>query len=118
MTSNYTINGVVIKRPTSFKIERYKITKSERLSNGNMVMDLIAKKRKFILEYKIINASDLNNILNIIWESNDMFFTFGYVESNATKSAIVYTGAIPSDLFRSDPTDWVWESVTVSFIER
>ena len=42
----YIINGVAIKNPSTFRAERYNVTTMERLSNADMVGDLIAKKRK------------------------------------------------------------------------
>jgi hypothetical protein len=118
MQSSFSINGVAIKRPSKFQIERYKITKSERLANGDMSMDLIAKKRKFILEYDVIEAAELNKILNLIWEADDVFYDFSYVESNTVKTAVVYTGSIPSNLYRTDTSNWIWTNVSVHLIQR
>lgn len=118
MKTEFTLNGVSIKRPSQFKIERYKITKSERLASGSMAMELIAKKRKFYFTYEAIDATELNKILDIIWETNDCFFTLEYVESNIRKSAVVYVGSIPTELYRTDPGAWVWSNVSFNLIEQ
>ena len=47
MKTSFKIDGVAIKRPSAFKISRYYLTKSGRLSSGKMTADIVAKKRKF-----------------------------------------------------------------------
>ena len=117
---DYAINGIPIKSPTlpgGFKIERYNITNMERLANGTMAGDFIAKKRKFYFTYESISASDLDVILDAIWETEELFMTLTYVENNVEKSAKVYVGSIPSDLHHTGG-DWVWQNVTFNLIEQ
>lgn len=116
--SNFTLNGRGIKNPSSFKIERYNVTNMERLADATMVGDLIAKKRKFYFTYDAIKGSDLDNILEAIWETDELFFTLEYVENGVSKSAIVYAGAIPSDLHSAKSSEWVWKNVSFNLIER
>ena len=40
----FKISSIEIKSPSEFKVERYNITTLERLSNADMVGDLVAKK--------------------------------------------------------------------------
>ena len=82
--ANFTLNGRGIKNPSSFKIERYNVTNLERLADATMVGDLIAKKRKFYFTYDAIKGSDLDNILEAIWETNRLFFTLGYTKKRIT----------------------------------
>lgn len=114
---NFTIDGKTIKRPSNFKIERYNVTNLQRLANAEMCGDLIAKKRKFYFTYEAITAEDLNKILDIIWETDSIFFTLEYVENNTTKTARVYSGSIPSELYRTGG-NWVWKGVTFDLIEK
>ena len=116
--AKFTLNGRGIKNPSSFKIERYNVTNLERLADATMVGDLIAKKRKFYFTYDAIKGSDLDNILEAIWETNRLFFTLGYMENGVRKTATVYSGAIPSELHSAKSKDWVWKNVTFNLIER
>lgn len=117
--AKFTIDGTGIKDPSAYKIERYSITNMQRLANGEMVGDLIAKKRKFFLEYETIRAHELDNILKLIWESNNLFFTLKYVENGVSKTAKVYVGAIPTDLYRAGSgANWVWRDVAFNLIEK
>lgn len=117
--ANFTINGVGVKNPSSFKIERYNVTDMKRLANADMVGDLIAKKRKFYFTYEAISGDDLDKILEAIWETNELFFPFEYLENGVAKTATVYVGSIPSDLHKAGRTsNWVWKNVTFNLIER
>lgn len=113
----YTLNGVAIKRPSTFKIEKYKITNASRLANGDMVADVLSRKRKFYFTYNAISSKELNKILDILWENDDYFYEFTYVENGVQKSAIVYPGSIPAELHRPEG-EWVWKNVTFNLIEQ
>lgn len=111
-----TINGTVIKTPNGFTIKRYNLTKSGRVSSGKMTMEIIAQKREFNLEYAVMNGTELDNILNLIFNPAVPFFTLGYTENGVAKTAKCYSGAIPSNLLRSDI--WIWTDVKFSLIEQ
>ncbi|MFA6870379.1 MAG: hypothetical protein WCQ63_05315 [Methanomethylophilus sp.] len=117
--ANFSVNGVAIKNPSAFKIERYNITNMERLADAKMVGDLIAKKRKFYFTYEAITGYDLNVILEAIWETDSLFFTLNYVDNGVAKTATVYVGSIPTDLHKAGrTTNWVWKNVTFNLIEQ
>lgn len=115
--AHFSINGVGVKSPSSFKIERYNVTTMERLANAEMVGDLIAKKRKFYFTYDAISGEDLDVILEAIWETEELFFPLKYVENGKEKTANVYVGSIPSELHKASK-NWVWKNVTFNLIER
>lgn len=117
--ANFQINGVDIKNPSEFKIERYNVTNMERLADAKMVGDLIAKKRKFYFTYEAISGFDLDKILELVWETNELFFPLAYLENGVSKTATVYVGSIPTELHRAGrTTNWVWRNVTFNLIEQ
>ena len=118
MSQNIKLNGITIKQPNvdDFSIEKYNLTKAGRTSNGDMQMDLIAKKRKFTFKYEVLSGTELNTILNIL-DGNNVFITLSYVENNVSKSATVYAGAIKATQFRTDGV-WYWKDVAFDLIER
>lgn len=117
--ANFKINGVAIKNPTTYKIERYNVTNLQRLANADMAGDLLAKKIKIYFTYDAISGYDLDNILDLIWNTNALFFPFTYVENGVEKTVTVYTGSIPSDLHRAGKTtNWVWKGVSINFIQK
>lgn len=117
--ANFTVNGRVIKNPSTFKIERYNVTNMERLADAKMVGDLIAKKTKYYFTYDAITGEDLDNILEAIWETDALFFPLEYIENGVSKSVTVYVGSIPTELHRAGKTtNWVWKNVTFNLIEQ
>ena len=114
---SFVVNGVTIKNPSTFKVERYNVTNMERLSNADMVGDLIAKKLKFYFTYDAISAEDFDVILDAIWGAT-LFFPFQYTDRGQTKTATVYVGSIPSDLHYMSGKNTVWKNVTFNLIER
>jgi len=121
--SKFSINSRNIKNPSGFSIERYTLTESTRIANGDMVMDFVANKRKFQFTYAAITSTDLNVIIEELWSdlvtSHNCFHTLVYTdELNVSKSVTVYAGAIPTTLHRADGKEWVWKDVSFSLIER
>lgn len=114
----FIINGIRIKNPSSFKIERYNVTTMERLSNASMVGDLVAKKRKFYFSYDAIMAEDFEKILAAIYDSDKLFFTLEYPDRGTTKRATVYVGSIPADLHFMSDANAVWRNLSFNLIER
>lgn len=115
---SFVINGISIKNPSTFKIERYNVTTMERLSNADMVGDLIAKKLKFYFTYDAISAEEFENILAAIYDSNALFFTLEYPDRGAMKRATVYVGSIPAELHYMSNSNAVWKNLTFNLIER
>lgn len=109
------LNGITIKNPTEFKIERYNITKAGRVASGKMTLELVAKKRKFLFNYAVISGTELNTILDIL--DSDLFYTLEYPDRNGIASATVYAGAVNQELFRTD-MDWQWRDVEFALIEQ
>lgn len=118
-TTYFKINGVAIKNPSTFKIERYNVTNLNRLANALMVGDLIAQKRKFYFTYEAITALDWIDILNAIWTHKTIFFPLEYMENGLWNTATVYVGSIPAELHMGyNGPNWVWKSVSFNLIEQ
>lgn len=114
----FVVNGVTIKNPSTFKVERYNVTTMERLTNADMVGDLIAKKLKFYFTYEAISAEDFDKILSAIWDGDELFFPLIYEDKGVQKKATVYVGSIPSELHYMSKVNTVWKNVTFNLIER
>lgn len=114
----FIVNGLTIKNPSAFKIERYNVTNMERLSNASMVGDIIAKKRKFYFTYEAITAEEFETILFAIYEGAGLFFLLQYPDRGRMREAEVYVGSIPADLHYMSSRNAVWKNVTFNLIER
>lgn len=117
MTSEFKLNNVTIKRPTSFSMSRYNISVADRVGDGTMVIELKSKKRKFFFKYEAINATDKKVILDILWETMDPWVTLSYVEDNVVKTAVTYVGEIPTELLRTG-SKWYWSGFDFNLIEQ
>lgn len=117
--ANFQINGVNIKNPSTFKVERYNVTNMERLANADMTGDLIAKKKKFYFTYEAVNGEELEVIENAL-DNAPLFFTLTYPYNGNIKQATVYVGNFPSELHRAgtNKVNWVWKNVTFNLIEK
>lgn len=113
----FVVNGITIKNPSTFKIERYNVTTMERLSNADMVGDLVAKKLKFYFTYDALTAEELEVILSAVF-GDRIFFPLIYPDRGKTKRATVYVGSIPSELHYMSNKNAVWKNVTFNLIER
>ena len=114
---SFVINGITVKNPSKFKVEHYNVTTMERLSNAQMVGDLIAKKRKFYFTYDAISAEEFDNILSAI-DGARLFFPFEYEDRGQRKRYEVYVGSIPAELHYMSSRNTVWKNVTFNLIER
>lgn len=110
------VSGKEIKKPKKFSVSSYNLTKSGRVANGNMTMELVAKKRKLFLEYPVLDSSEIEFILNLI-DGDKMFFTVAYTENNEAKTMTAYVGEISRTYVR-DGSLWYWKDVVFNFIER
>jgi hypothetical protein len=90
----------------------------ERLSNADMVGDLVAKKRKFYFTYESISAEEFDKILSAIYDSDSLFFTLEYPDRNRTVQVTVYVGSIPVELHYMSNRNAVWKNLTFNLIER
>ena len=113
---NIKVNGVTIKIPSACAIEKYNITKSGRVANGSMTMDLIAQKAKLNLTYDVVSGTDLAIIKGIIY-STTLFFTVDYNDDDGVaQTKTMYCGDIAYDRFRTDGV-WYWKNFKVNLIE-
>ena len=117
MAQLLTLGGVTIKKPNDFQIEFYYLSKAGRTADGTMQIDKIADKRKFLFKYESIKGSNLIAIRNIL-EGSNAFFTLTYTDTDISKSAVVYVGAIKKAQFRTDTGAWYWKDVSFDLIEQ
>lgn len=99
-TRPLTLEGVNIKAPSTFTIQKYNVTKSGRVASGMMTMELVAKKRKFITHYNTINSADKTELESVLDGSN-MFMNFTYEEDGVIKTAKVYVGDLEAAVARN-----------------
>lgn len=111
------LDNTPIVTPQVFEQEWYKITKAGRVASGKMTMELVCRKRKWVLSYTAITGDDLDVILNLV-DADTTFYTLSYPLPNGeTASATVYTGAIKGRFFRNAGTK-LFTDVSFALIEQ
>lgn len=119
MAMDLRINGTLVKTPNACSIQKFRITKSARSSDGAMKMDNIAKKCKLSIGYDAIAGADLKQLEDIIY-GDAMFFTVEYNDDNGTaQTKTMYCGDISYDRFRTGAVGgWYWKNFKVELIEQ
>ena len=114
----FVLNGIRIKNPSTFKIERYHVTTMERLANADMTGDLVATKLKFFFTYDALSAEDMDTILEAAF-SDTLFFKLEYPYQGQQREATVYVGSLPQELHHAGrSTNWVWKNVSFNLIQQ
>lgn len=111
------INGVTIKTPTELKVGVFRITKSERLASGKMVMEVIAIKRRLDMRWEIITDVELQKIMNTL--ESRVFHTVTYPDPQKGENATItaYAGDINYDVWQKVGNRY-WQNVSISLIEQ
>lgn len=113
-----TIAGVKIsQQPAELKVGRFDITKSGRTASGDMVMDIIATKRRVDCTWRMMPDGDLKLLIDTI-QANKPFFPLAYPDAGGTETMVCYAGDINTSLWHTINGVRYWQEVTVSFIER
>ena len=127
ITDRATVEGSSIvcqlKNPSTFKVERYKVSTLTRIANADMVGDMVARKYKFYFTYAAITAEELNTMLDAIWAIDGMFFYLWVPEGTSLADRTcyrVYAGSIPTTLHygNRNPSTWVWKDVSFNLIQQ
>lgn len=111
-----SINSVQISTPSEFSTGVLDITKSERNANGNMIIELIATKRKLELKYNYLSNADLSTLFTVI---SPITFTVAYPDplTGAERSGTFYKGDRNSGMIIYENGVPKWKDITFNFIE-
>lgn len=117
------VNGAAIPDPASLTFGLQDLDDSEgsgRNANGVMFRDRVAIKRKLTLSWNPMETSDLSFILNAI---KDPFFDVTFAEdpyANGSHTFTAYAGdrSMPLLLKNARTGRWLWQSLSVNFIEQ
>jgi len=100
----WTLGGTAIPYPTEFPVEIIDIKYADRVASGKMVVDLIAKKRRFTLVYEDPELADLVTFLTL--KALDAFLEFVYVENGVEVTKTVWMGDISYEGEYVNPETW------------
>lgn len=113
----FKIAGVSVINPAELKVGRFDLTKSGRNALGNMIMEVIATKRRVDCTWKMVKDSDLQIIIDTI-TANKPFFSLEYPDAGGTKTMACYAGDINTSLWHTINGVRHWDEVMIPFIEQ
>lgn len=88
-----------------------------RNQSGDLYRDRVATKRKLTLEWPPLSMAECSTLLNAV---DDVFFTVSYpdAKSGTQRSMTAYVGDRTSPMYSLINGVWLWESLSMNFIER
>lgn len=112
------INGQTVKSPSIFRYNLYDIDgDSNRNLKGELIRDRIATKVKLELEWAYLTMSEISAILNA---TSNVFFTVEYpdAKAGAVVTKTFYVGDRTAPLFKIDGSNYIWEGLKLTLIEK
>lgn len=114
-------NGTVVNLPEpatlSVAIQDLDSDKSGRNQKGQMFRDRIAVKRKISCAFLPLTNSEMKTVLQAV---SDQFFTIEYPDpmTGSNRSMTAYVGDRTVPIFIIKDSKPMWDSVTLSIVER
>jgi hypothetical protein len=111
------IAGVRVANPASIKPSEFDLSKSERMADGTMTMDIIATKRRVDVTWDKISDGELDLILSTI-AANKPFFSFRCPAPGGWLEMTCYAGDRGYGYWRKIDGVVYWHDISIAFIEQ
>lgn len=113
-----TVAGVAFPSPTDMQVGINDIVKADRNTNGTMIAERVATKRKLEISYKYLSAADTKTVLSTIQAS--FFFSVQYTDplTGATRTGTFYAGDRSAGVMDVRAGVPRYQDVKFNFIER
>ena len=118
----FKLNNVLIKTPSSFRIEYQPITKGGRLLSGKMKLQGVALKHVVVLRYDLITVEELNKIISLTMSEFDKTkvitqkITFPYY-NDEPKTIDTYFAPMEIERDSVSTSKKMWKNFELKFIE-
>lgn len=112
------INGVTIKTPQSCTIGIEDIAaKSDRNALGEILIDRIAVKRRFDMEWGALTNAEISSILTAV---QSVFFEVEYPDpqTGTTRTIIAYLDSRDAPILKYSGSTPFWEGLSLTLVER
>lgn len=91
MATLLSIGGVALPTPSSFNVGIMDISKAERNTNGYLIIERIATKRKLSIGYANLSASQLSSVLQKV-SGTSFSVTYLDPQTGGNKTSTFYSG--------------------------
>jgi hypothetical protein len=110
------INNVKIPTPSSFKVGINDISNAERNAKGEMLIDVIATKRKLELSWSHLKPIELSQLLQLV--KNTFFVKYPDPETGTEITKTFYCGDKSTGLYSYVKGKPVWTDISFNLIEK
>jgi hypothetical protein len=111
------LDGMQIRTP-QLDVGTFVISKSERMADGTMAMDVIAEKRRLDLHWPLIKDVDLQQILSLLKSKTFHTVTYPDPEHGEDHTITVYRGDAKSVPGHRVAGTRYWTDVSIALIEQ
>jgi len=102
----------------TFSEDRIELSRKDRTANARLVIDYINTKRKFTLDYSLINGDDLDELVWYYDSQYNHFLLYLTIEYTDTRIESYDVIMAPIDMERALVTgNGLWRGVTIEFEE-
>jgi len=109
------ISGTPIPTPQGFYVDDIDLRKDARVTSGKMVVDYIATKKKFTLQYSHLTGTQLNALLGLLTAA--VFVVLTYPTETGSTTATVTAGNIPRRLWSNEGSKQ-YDNIRIELIEQ
>jgi hypothetical protein len=111
------LDGMQIRTP-QLDVGTFVISKSERMADGTMAMDIIAEKRRLDLTWPLIKDVDLQQILSLLKSKTFHTVTYPDPEHGEDRTITVYRGDAKAAPGHKVEGTRYYTDVSISLIEQ
>jgi hypothetical protein len=110
------VDGRLIPTPSEFTVGVQDISQAERVASGRIVIDRIATKIKLNMKWKVIQASELSNLLTAI---DKVYFNVNYLDprTNTMQTREFYVGDRTAGMYSYRNGNPIYIDIGFNFIE-
>lgn len=112
------INATTIATPKSLKVSISDLDgETNRNAKGNLIRDRIAVKRKISCEWAPLNMNEVSALLQAV---QNVFFAVEYPDpmEGSLQTKTFYVGDRTMPLYREKSGIYLWEGLSMDFIEK
>lgn len=112
-----TLDGIEIRYPSSFSIKPILDARKGKTASGKTVMDIVARKRRFTLQWNLLYGSDYKTIRDILDGGTFFEFVFPDNKTAAATATVSTDSGITGELLTRNG-DWLFKNVELTLEEQ
>ena len=113
-----TIDGTTIKTPSDYSVGIFSLDKAERNTNGEMIIEKIADKRKLTIKWNYLSKAELDTIQGLV-KGTSRFVTVTYIDLDGeSASGTFYSGNLVPNAMDYYSGVIRWKDISLDLVEK